>query len=292
MGLRAKLGGYISRWLNHEQEPPQSPLCDFDRITYEVRPADVLLVEGRTRVSNVIRVITQSTWTHSALYIGRIHDITSPEMRERITNFYDGDPDEQLVVEAILGKGTIVSPLSKYKHEHLRMCRPRSLIPSDAQHVIGYAIETLGAGYDLRQLLDIARFLFPYMLMPRRWRSSLFEHNAGAQTSTVCSTMIAHAFMKVKYPILPIAYRKDDGTFTLYQRNPKLFTPKDFDYSPYFDIIKYPIWDPGKMSRYQSLPWDENGLVCNSEDECFIPDGHPASGNQNPGKSSKKGKTV
>lgn len=272
MGLRASLGHGISSWLNQEEETPETPLCDFDRITYDIRQADVILVEGRSRVSNVIRAITQSTWTHSVLYIGRIHDIMSPELRERITKFYQGDPNEQLVIEAVLGEGTIVSPLSKYKNDHLRLCRARGLTPPDAQEVIAHAVETLGAEYDMRQLLDLARFMFPYALMPRRWRSSLFEHNAGAATSTVCSTMIAKAFMQVKFPLLPIAFKNDDGTFTLHHRNPKLFTPCDFDYSPYFDIIKYPIWDPHKMSRYQNMPWDEKGLICNEHGDCFVPD--------------------
>jgi len=281
MGLRASIGRRISAWLNQEHDTPERPLCDFDRIAYELRPADVILIEGRSRVSNVIRVITQSSWTHSVLYVGRVHDIVSPELRERVSKFYNGDPNEQLVIEAILGQGTIVSPLSKYTTDHLRLCRARGLTPPDAQEVIAHAVATLGAGYDMRQLLDLARFMFPYTLMPRRWRSSLFEHNAGSATSTVCSTMIAKAFMQVKFPLLPIAFKNDDGTITLHHRNPKLFTPRDFDYSPYFDIIKFPIWDPHKMSRYQNMPWDKEGLICNEHGDCFLPDDHPASSKQN-----------
>ncbi len=272
MGLRASLGHRISNWLNQEQDAPETPLCDFDRIGYDIRQADVILVEGRSRVSNVIRVITQSTWTHSVLYIGRIHDIMSPELRERVSSFYNGDPNEQLVIEAVLGEGTIVSPLSKYKSDHLRLCRARGLTPPDAQEVIAHAVETLGAGYDMRQLLDLARFMLPYTLMPRRWRSSLFEHAVGDAASTVCSTMIAKAFMQVRFPLLPIAFKNEDDTYTLHHRNPKLFTPRDFDYSPYFDIIKFPIWDPHKNSRYQNMPWDEKGLICNAQGDCFIPD--------------------
>lgn len=279
MGLRASLGRRISEWLNQEQEAPETPLCDFDRIGYDIRQADVILVEGRSRVSNVIRVITQSTWTHAVLYIGRIHDIMNPVMRERVSKFYDGDPNEQLVIEAVLGQGTIVAPLSKYMDDHLRLCRARGLTPNDAQEVIAHAVETLGAEYDMRQLLDLARFMLPYTLMPRRWRSSLFEHNAGTATSTVCSTMIATAFMQVKFPLLPIAFKNEDGSYTLHHRNPKLFTPCDFDYSPYFDIIKFPIWDPHKNSRYQNMPWDEKGLICNEHGDCFIPDDQPATSN-------------
>ena len=62
---------------------------------------DVLLVEGRSRVSEVIKIITQSSWTHSALYIGRLFDIDDKVLQARIRGSYEGDPSEQLLVEAL-----------------------------------------------------------------------------------------------------------------------------------------------------------------------------------------------
>ena len=67
--------GHLINWLNHESSPSPLPLCDFERFRHELKPCDVILVEGRSRVSGVIRLITASPWTHAALYIGRIHDI-------------------------------------------------------------------------------------------------------------------------------------------------------------------------------------------------------------------------
>ena len=106
---------WISDWLTKEGLPPNLPLCDFKRLSYELRPGDVLLVEGRSRVSNVIKAITQSNWTHSALFIGRIYDIRDPRLRQRVRMAYHGDPDELLMVEALLGQGTIIAPVSKYR---------------------------------------------------------------------------------------------------------------------------------------------------------------------------------
>ena len=37
-----------------------------------LQPGDVLLVEGNTRVSGAIKYLTQSTWSHAALYIGTV----------------------------------------------------------------------------------------------------------------------------------------------------------------------------------------------------------------------------
>jgi len=34
-----------------------------------LKPADVLLVKGNSRVSTAIKYLTQSTWSHTALYV-------------------------------------------------------------------------------------------------------------------------------------------------------------------------------------------------------------------------------
>ena len=251
----------ISKWLVKEGPPPCSPLCDFKRLCYELRPGDVLLVEGRSRISEVIKSITQSTWTHSALYIGRLFDINDPVLQARIRGSYAGDPGEQLVIEALLGEGTIISPISKYRLEHLRICRPTGLQPNDAQTVISYALRHLGSDYDVRHLLDLARFIFPWTILPRRWRSSLFEHNAGGPTRTVCSSLLAAAFSTVNFPILPFIDRSKDGSIRFFKRNPRLFTPRDFDYSPYFDIIKYPFLGLNDLGVYRRLHWDDDTVM-------------------------------
>ena len=51
----------------------------------------------------------------------------------------------------------------------------------------------------------------------------------------------------------------------LFMRNPKLCTPSDFDYSPYFDIIKYPFLDFHHHADQRLLPWQ--GMARLSEEE-------------------------
>src|SRR5215470_10809795 len=41
-----------------------------DVLARALKPGDILLVEGNTRLSAVIKYLTQSTWSHAALYIG------------------------------------------------------------------------------------------------------------------------------------------------------------------------------------------------------------------------------
>ncbi len=289
LGIKKWLIKGISFWLTKESKHEGAPLCDYEKISYEIRQGDVLLIEGRSRVSQVIKTITQSAWTHSALYIGRLHDIEDTEIQEHVQKHYKCDPNDQLIIEALLGHGTIIRPLSTYSKDHIRICRPKGLSGSDAQKVISFVCTHLGTDYDIRQLLDLARFMFPYSLLPRRWRSSLFQRNVGMQTRTVCSSLIAGAFASVHFPILPVIQRTEDGKMKLYRRNFRLYTPSDFDYSPYFDIIKYPYLGLEDMGIYRQLPWDKDGIICNDENDCFIPDGQTYQGEMDR-RSSDNGK--
>jgi hypothetical protein len=186
---------------------------------------------------------------------GALHDIEDRTLRNLVVQHYQRDHSEQLLLEALIGEGTRISPLSRYAHDHLRICRPHGLSRGDAQRVIGYAIRRLGSDYDVRQLLDLARFFLPWGIVPRRWRSSLFQANAGGVTRTVCAGLIAESFGAVDFPILPFIDRRADGTLRFFKRNPRLFTPRDFDYSPYFDIIKYPFLGIDEIGLYRRLPW-------------------------------------
>ncbi|UHD17364.1 YiiX/YebB-like N1pC/P60 family cysteine hydrolase [Thiocapsa bogorovii] len=267
--LRAPVRGWMIGWLTKEGEPHEVPLCDFQHLSEALQPGDVVLVEGRTRVGGIIKLITQSAWTHAALYIGRLHDIEDRTLRNLVVQHYQRDHSEQLLLEALIGEGTRISPLARYANDHLRICRPHGLSRGDAQRVIGYAIRRLGSGYDVRQLLDLARFFLPWGIVPRRWRSSLFQANAGGVTRNVCAGLIAESFAAVDFPILPFIDRSASGTLRFFKRNPRLFTPRDFDYSPYFDIIKYPFLGIDEIGLYRRLPWCRTEVLLNDRSRSY-----------------------
>jgi hypothetical protein len=260
----------LTNWLTRKVSPLHEMLCDFERIRHEIKPCDVVLVEGRSRVSEVIKLITQSPWSHAVLYVGRLHDIEDIRLRDTIKRYYFGPLDQQLIIESELGTGTVVRPLSDYGEEHLRICRPRGIAFSDSQAVIAYAIGRLGTPYDVRQIFDLARFLFPWFMLPRRWRSSLFTVHPGETTRTVCSTMIAEAFGSIQFPILPLVKREEGGEVRLFMRNPRLCVPSDFDYSPYFEIIKYPFMDVHSYSEHRLLPWSGSGELTEEERQLYV----------------------
>ena len=246
-------------WLNDIPKGNQNmqAINNFDHLLRDLRPADVILFEGRSRVSEVIKIITLSPWTHAALYIGRMNEIHDPDTLARVKNNYNGDPSKPLVIESLLGFGTVINPLDEYTEDNLRICRPDVLSFDDQNKVVHFATEHLGMCYDVRQLLDLARFMFPYAILPRRWRSSLFQHNAGKPTNIVCSSMIARCFHSVNYPMLPTIYSDHHDRLKLHKRNFRLFVPSDFDYSPYFHILKFPSWPSDKQESYRDLPWED-----------------------------------
>lgn len=270
MGMFNIISDPAIRWLNRTGKPRALALSDFERIRYELRPCDVILVEGRSRVSTVIRQITNSPWTHAALYIGRLSDIEDPDLRKIVAHHHQGDPDDRLMIESLLGEGTVVNKLETYQDEHLRICRPSRLGLKEAQQVVRYAISRLGVDYDVRQIFDLMRFLLPWGLLPRRWRSSLFKQIPGKSQRTVCSTMIAEAFAFVQFPILPLVKHSDDDKVQLYRRNPRLCTPSDFDYSPYFKIIKYPFVDIDHRNDPNLLPWHSTGELDKEEIDLYL----------------------
>lgn len=245
-------GQKIADYLTAEQ-PGYAPATppDHDALQRVIRPGDVLLVEGNTRVASVIKYLTQSTWSHSALVVGDTLDRREP----------DGEP--HVLVEANLGEGVVSAPLSKYAQSHTRLCRPVALTPADQQAVVRFLVERIGYEYDTKNVTDLMRYLVP-LPVPPRFRRRMIALGSGEPTRAICSTLIAQAFQSVRYPILPRVKRFDDdrrvkSEFSraeiLHIRHHTLYTPRDFDISPYFAIVK-PTLETG--FDYKRYLWGED----------------------------------
>ena len=85
---------------------------------------------------------------------------------------------------------------------HTRICRPIGLSDEDRARVCAYAAERIGFDYDLKNILDLMRYLFP-LPVPQRWRRRMMALGSGHPTRIICSALIAQAFESVRYPILP-----------------------------------------------------------------------------------------
>ena len=200
-----------------------------------LRPGDILLVEGDTRISSAIKYLTTSTWSHSALYVGE------DEGRE--------------LIEADVREGVRWAALDAYAHLNTRVCRAVGLSDEDRAKVVDYMRASIGRAYDLKNVFDLMRYLLPQPPVPRRWRRQMLAFGSGDPTRAICSTLIAEAYQSVRYPILPnIRPDPEDprGREMLHVRDHALFVPRDFDISPYFAIIKPTI---EVNFDYRALSW-------------------------------------
>jgi hypothetical protein len=233
------LGRRLARYL-------AQPVKDFVPLTTAdpgaflrtLRPGDIVLVEGNTRVSTAIKYLTQSTWSHSSLYVGPISGRSEPS----------GEP--HVLVEADVEHGVLSAPASKYSRAHTRICRPVGLSADEIRVVTDFAVDRIGLAYDLRNTFDLLRYLLPTPPVPSRLRRRMIALGAGSPTRAICSTLIAQAFQAIDYPILPriediaaeqtgmVSFGLEGAHEFAHIRHYSLFAPRDFDISPYFMVVK------------------------------------------------------
>ena len=241
--MLSRVGQRLAQYLDRPAAgyEPFTP-SDPEALRAALKPGDVLLVEGDNHISGVIKYLTQSTWSHAALYVGPIGERTSE----------DGDP--LVLVEDVLGQGVVGAPLSKYQRYHTRICRPIGLTEDDCARVCTYAAERIGFDYDVKNIFDLMRYLFP-LPVPQRWRRRMMALGSGHPTRIICSALIAQAFEHVCYPILPKITRLESEAARrdiLEIRHSSLYAPRDFDISPYFALVK-PTIEHG--FDYRRMAW-------------------------------------
>jgi hypothetical protein len=237
------VGRFLAYYLEkpvHGYEPfaPSDP----DALRATLKSGDVLLVEGNNHISGVTNYLTQSTWSHAALYVGPIGDRATA----------DGEP--LVLVEANIGQGVVAAPLSKYSCFHTRICRPTQLADEDRARVCAYAAERIGFDYDLNNIIDLMRSLFP-LPVPQCWRRRMIALGSGHPTRIICSALIAQAFETVRYPFLPKVRRFESEAARqeiLEIRHSSHYALRDFDISPYFEVVRRTVV---RGFDYKAMAW-------------------------------------
>ena len=248
---------------------------DFGRLKQVIRKGDVLLVEGDQRVSAIIKYLTQSSWSHAALYVGdellKIGGEVADGAREAF-----GDEAGHLVVEA-LTDGVVASPLMKYVDFNVRLTRPHRLRADDLASIQREAIEAIGWRYDVRNITDLATFLLRGALRPNRHPLGL-RLGSHASTEVICTSLLGRLFHSVHFPVLPSVTFPEGAELSLTpprrtlfgflsrdrslyaplfrKRHPTLLTPRDFDLSPYFDVVKFNLIE-GTNFDYRLMEWED-----------------------------------
>ena len=219
--LRRAIGELLARFLTTPVQVEPALPVDITVLCRMLRKADVILVEGDLRISSVIKYLTQSTWSHAVLYAG------------------DGECIEADVIQGV--RRFKLEELARY---HLRICRALDLTDEEAEKVVAHAESRLGVQYDLKHVFDLARYMVPLPL-PRAWRRRAIALGSADPSRAICSTLVAESFQAIRYPILPdietaspdpAVARKAREIYHIHDTG--LFTPRDFDLSPFFQVIK------------------------------------------------------
>jgi len=270
--LTNRLARYMSEPLSHYDLRGRN---DFDQLKSTIRKGDVLLVDGDQRVSAVIKYLTRSSWSHAVLYIGDELLRRGGDLERRARERF-GDDAEHLIVEALFD-GVVASPLGKYIDYNVRLCRPDRLRPDHLKIVLDDAVAAIGWRYDLRNILDLAAHLIFVSLLPGKHREEVLRFGSGASSQVICTSLLGQLFHKVGFPVLPsVTYPEGSGVqeapirrrrwslfprrrrirhLGLYRRrHPTLLAPRDFDLSPYFQIVKFNLIPDSKFD-YSRIEW-------------------------------------
>jgi hypothetical protein len=243
-GIKARIGKCLARFL--DQKIKAYTRWDVNRPSLYadvLLPGDLILVEGDKRISSIIKYLTQSTWSHVAMFVG-------------------GDGD--VLVEADLDEGVLRVPLSKYDHYNVRILRPVGLSEEERLAVCTYMTDRIGYQYDLKHITDLLRYFLPLPRFGTKNSRKYLVLGSSDPTRGICSSLVAQAFQSIDYPILPLrgnqCYVDAKGAvdeLAVCKREETLFVPRDFDLSPYFAVVKPTL----ERFNHHDLKWVDEDTV-------------------------------
>ena len=222
----------LAAYLNQPcaRQPPMVT-TDVEELASLLRPGDVLLVEGKTRFAALVKYLTQSTWSHVAMYVGPLGD----------------GPDPICIVEADIEGGVRGISLSEFRDMRVRVVRASGLTEVESAEVARRVASRMGQAYDLDCAVELARSLWPLNRGADRPRSDSAAPIPDTDRA-ICSTLLAQAFEEIGYPILPPATRAAVDLSLGLTTKPALarpvHTPRDFDLSPFFAVVTQPASRP------------------------------------------------
>lgn len=141
-----------------------------------LQPGDVILVAGKTRFASLVCRLTQSTWSHVAIYVGPGHH-----------------PDPaHCIVEADVEAGVRMITLAGLNDHDIQVVRASRLPETSRQELIDYLLARVGLSYDLPHVIELAKLVLFAPSPLGRWLSPRRMRRADP-TRAVCSTLVAHA---------------------------------------------------------------------------------------------------
>ena len=208
--LIAAFARYLAQPIKHYGP---STTGDLQSLVAVLRPGDVLLTDGKTRIAALVRRITGSTWSHVSMYVGPLDD----------------GPDPRCIVEADIAEGVRAVPLSEFDGLRVRALRPADLRDTDRRRVADWVVSRIGDEYDIAHAWTLARRLLGLAWPGRLPRPPAYAPKGA--TRFICSSLLAHAFVLVGCPIAPAQGVRDTGLDHRY------VTPRDFERASAFEVV-------------------------------------------------------
>jgi len=196
--IRASLVGAVARYL---AEPVSRAATTGDVLALSalLRPGDVLLTEGNTRVAALVCRVTRSPWAYVSIYVGPLEP---------------GD-DPRCVIEADISAGVRAVPLSEFKGQRARIVRPLGLHETDRQRLADWLVGRIGHPYDLAHALALGLW-FLKLPGPRTMVQDAKRF--------ICSSLLVQAFLFVGHPIVASEAR--------------YVVPGDFESAAGFEVVQ------------------------------------------------------
>jgi permuted papain-like amidase YaeF/Yiix C92 family enzyme len=193
-----------------------SASADAHSLSAMLRPGDVLLTEGNTRMAALVRRITGSPWSHVSMYVGPLEE----------------GPDARCIVEADIAAGVRAVPLSELKGLRVRVLRPTGLQDNERCRLADWVVSRIGDEYDLAQAWALGRRL---LRLPSASRLPPAPRTmAHGATRFICSSLLAQAFVLVGCPIVPIQI----GVRHAHAADYRYVTPRDFESASVFEVVR------------------------------------------------------
>ena len=123
---------------------------------------DVLLSAGSTRCAELVKRLTQSTWSHVSMYVGALEDASDP----------------LCVVEAHIAGGVRAIRLSELDARRICVLRPVGLDDTDRGRLAESVLRYIGSEYDFAHAWLLARSLLRSALVGA---AALGSHDDGTE---------------------------------------------------------------------------------------------------------------
>jgi len=217
---RARVFAALARYLAQPvRRHAPSSTGDTGALCALLRPGDVLLTDGNTRMAALVRCLTRSTWSHVSMYVGPLEE----------------GPDPLCIVEADIAAGVRAVRLSELQGLRVRALRPTGLVDADQRRLADWVVSRIGDEYDMAQAWALGR---RFLRLPLASHAPHAPHAprsvAQGRMQFICSTLLAQAFLLIGCPITPTQI----GIRDAWAVDHRYVIPRDFESASGFEVVR------------------------------------------------------